>query len=88
MSFYTPSAIPSDIKADQSLVEWLQTEFQKLARTKAEPEDVLKLKELSALPTKYGNGTIIFVSSALSTSLGLSGRGIYAYYGSAWNRLG
>jgi hypothetical protein len=62
--------------------------FQRIARTKAEPEDVLKLKELSALPTKYTDGTIILVSASLSTALGLGGRGMYARYGGAWNRLG
>ena len=88
MSFYSPSAIPSDVTADQGLLSWLATELQRIARTKAEPEDLLKLKELSALPAKYTDGTIIFVSASLSTSLGLGGRGIYARYGSAWNRLG
>ena len=88
MSFYSPSAIPSDAKGDAGLLSWLATEFQKIARTKAEPDDLLKLRELSALPTKYTDGTIIFVSASLSTSLGLGDRGIYARYGGAWNRLG
>ena len=87
MSFYSPSAIPSDAKGDAGLLSWLATEFQRSPAPRR-ADDLLKLRELSALPTKYTDGTIIFVSASLSTSLGLGGRGIYARYGGARNRLG
>jgi hypothetical protein len=75
MGLYTPT------RADDP-------ELTKIAQAISSPDDYKQFNELDRLPVKYRDGTELFMSAALATTLGLAGRGKYIYYGGAWNRLG
>ena len=64
------------------------TEAARIAQAFSSPDDYKRLNELNALPRKYGDGTVLFMSAALAASLSLSGgRGVYVYYGSTWVKI-
>lgn len=65
-----------------------EPEFERLSQAMSAPDDYLVLNKLDKLPAKYKEGYIIFVSAALSTTLGLAGIGFYGYHSGTWNKLG
>lgn len=79
---YVPHLLPNDAAAP------VREEFQRISQEMSAPVDTIRFHELSTLPKKYGDGVTLFMSAALATTLGLTGRGIYTYYGGAWNKLG
>ena len=65
--------------------ESLEQEVDELARVLAGPTfSFLYLEELQAAPAKPQNGMVAFGAAGV---LGIL-RGVYCYYGAAWNFLG
>jgi hypothetical protein len=79
---YVPGPLPHGASPE------IREEFQRISQEMSAPIDSFRFNEVSVLPKKYGDGTTLFMSDALATALGLTGQGIYTYYGSAWNKLG
>ena len=64
-------------------------ELTRISQALSSPDDYKRFNELDVLPKKYGDGTVVFISTALAATLALAGgRGMYVWYGAAWNRLG
>lgn len=78
---YVPRQVPPGPMAD-----FLQQEFDLIARESMGPSDVIQLRKLYAAPAKPREGMVVLADGTSWNPGG--GQGFYGYYASAWNKLG
>ena len=85
MSHYQPTPVPTN--TPPGLKEWLARQFRLIANALAAPHvNYLEMGERNEEPQRPQEGMIVFADGS-NWNPG-SGQGIYAYYGSAWVKLG
>lgn len=78
---YVPRQVPAGPTAD-----FLQQEFDNIAREMMGPNDFVQLRMLYAAPSRPREGMVVLADG--TTWNPGSGQGFYGYYASAWNKLG
>lgn len=67
--------------------DYCYQQMREVEKSWTEPTDFLSLSEIKSAPKKVSEGLIVLADGVNWNPTG-AGRGVYCYYGGAWNKLG
>ena len=72
----------------ESLAQSVYAELLRIAEEFEAAREVVVLQELHAPPARLQEGMIVFADGTDWEPVATQGKGIYAYYGGSWKKLG